>query len=120
MVKIERVDNELVKELNIIISRDMKDPRLGMMVSVTAVETAKDLKTAKIFVSVMDENAVKEVLKALNGASAYIRGLLFERLKIRTVPHLTFLQDNSIAHSFKIDSILKGLKIEGEKEENER
>lgn len=115
MVKIERVDNEITKELNVIIGRELKDPRLSVtLVSVTAVETSKDLKTAKAFVSIMDENAVKDVLNALNGASGFIRGLLFDRLKIRTVPHLTFVKDNSIAHSYKIESILKGLNIQPE------
>ena len=113
-MKIERVDNELCKELNIIIARELKDPRISCMVSVTAVETAKDLKTAKAFVSIMDENAVNDVLSALNGASAYIRGLLFDRLKIRTVPHITFCKDNSLNHSFKIESILKELHIQEE------
>ncbi len=106
-MRIERVDNELLKELNEIVVHEMKDPRLGQMVSITAVETAKDLKTAKVFVSVMDDPSTKEVLKALNGASGYIRSLLFDRLKIRTVPHLTFVKDNSISHSFKIEKILK-------------
>ncbi len=106
-MRIERVDNELTKELNEIVVHEMKDPRLGQLVSITAVETAKDLKTAKVFVSVMDENAVSDALKALNGAAGYIRSLLFDRLKIRTVPHLTFVKDNSIAHSFKIERILK-------------
>lgn len=109
-MRIERVDKELQKELNEIVIHELKDPRLGQMVSVTAVETAKDLKTAKVFVSVMDENNAKDCLAALNGASAYIRGLLFDRLKIRTVPHLNFLKDNSISHSFKIEKILKEIK----------
>ncbi len=113
MVKIERVDNEITKELNVIIGRDLKDPRLAeTIVSVTAVETSKDLKTAKVFVSIMDESAVKGVLNALNGASAYIRGLLFDRLRIRTVPHMTFVKDNSISHSYKIEKILKSLNID--------
>lgn len=117
-MRIERVDNELLKELNEIVLHEMKDPRLGQMVSVTAVETAKDLKTAKVFVSVMDENSVKDVLKALNGAAAFIRGLLFDRLKIRTVPHLTFVKDNSISHSFKIEKILKEINVSHENGEN--
>ena len=116
-MKIERVDNELVKELNVIIARELKDPRINCFVSVTAVETSKDLKTAKAFVSIMDEDKVKDVLAALNGASAFIRGLLFDRLKIRTVPHITFHKDNSLNHSFKIEAILKELNISEETDE---
>ena len=116
-MKIERVDNELVKELNVIIARELKDPRINCFVSVTAVETSKDLKTAKAFVSIMEEDKVKDVLAALNGASAFIRGLLFDRLKIRTVPHITFHKDNSLNHSFKIEAILKDLNISEETDE---
>lgn len=111
---IDRVNNELQKELNVIIGRELKDPRINCIVSVTAVETARDLKTAKVFVSIMDENAAKEVLKALNGAASFMRGLLFERLKIRTVPYLAFHQDNSIKNAMKIEKILNELKLEGE------
>ena len=119
-MKIERVNNELTKELNLIIGREMKDPRLGGLVSVTAVETAKDLKNAKVFVSIMDEKTEKDVLNALNGASAYIRVLLFDRLKIRNVPHFVFVKDNSISHSFRIESILKELNISEEKDDDVR
>lgn len=110
---IERVNNELLKELNQIVIHELKDPRLAQIVGITAVETAKDLKTAKVFVSVMDENSTKEVLKVLNGAAAFIRSSLFDRLKIRTVPYLTFVKDNSISHSFKIEQILKEINKNG-------
>ena len=108
---LERVNNEIQKELNEIISRDLKDPRVTCIVSVTAVETAKDLKSAKVFVSIMDDSASIDVLKALNGAAAYMRGLLFDRLKIRTVPHLAFHKDNSVQNAMKIEKILSGLTI---------
>lgn len=111
-MKLERVDNELVKELNVIVSRELKDPRLNGFISITAVETAKDLKTAKAFVSVMDDDNAATAISVLNGASARIRGILFDRLKIRTVPHITFVKDNSLNHSFRIESILKELHIE--------
>lgn len=117
-MKIERVNNELTKELNLIVSREMKDPRLNGLVSITAVETAKDLKIAKVFVSIMDEKSEKDALNALNGAASFIRGLLFERLKIRNVPHFTFVKDNSISHSFKIESILKELHLSDENNGN--
>lgn len=107
--KLERIDDEIMKELNNIICLEMKDPRLSTMVSVVGVNTAKDLKTADVFVSIMDDAKAKEIMAVLNNASGYIRGLLFERLKIRLVPHLLFKRDTSIAHSFKIDSIIKEL-----------
>ena len=116
---LDRVNNELQKELNVIIGRDLKDPRINCIVSVTAVETAKDLKSAKVFVSIMDDGSSKDVLAALNGASAYMRALLFERLKIRTVPHLAFHKDNSVQNALKIEKILNQLKQEESKNEKQ-
>ena len=113
---LERVNNELQKELNVIIGRELKDPRITGIVSVTAVETAKDLKSAKVFVSIMDDEKSKEVLKTLNGASAYMRGLLFDRLKIRTVPHLAFHKDNSVQNAMKIERLLNELHNDKENE----
>jgi len=115
---IERVNNELQKELNVIIGREVKDPRVTCIVSVTAVETAKDLKTAKVFVSIMDDAASKDVLAALNGASAFMRSLLFDRMKIRTVPHLTFYKDKSIQNAMKIEKILNELHLDDKTEGN--
>ncbi len=107
MPRMERVDDEICKQLNVIIAREMKDPRLDTLVNVTSVEVTKDLKTAKAYVSVLDTAKQKDVLVALNGSAAYIRGLLFDRLKIRLVPHITFFADNSLEYGAKIDRLIK-------------
>jgi ribosome-binding factor A len=116
--KIERVDSEIMRELSNILAYEIKDPRLCTMISVTGVNTAKDLKTAKVYVSIFDENTVKESLNVLNGASGYIRKLLFDRLKIRLVPYLTFIADTSVSQGCKIDKILRTLNIKSEEENN--
>ena len=115
---LDRVNNELQKELNVIIGRELKDPRIDCIVSVTAVETAKDLKSAKVFVSIMDDDRSKEILAALNGAAPYMRSLLFDRLKIRTVPHLVFHKDNSVQNAMKIEKLLNKIKSEENKKED--
>ena len=113
MIKLERVDNELMKSLNEIICREIKDPRLeNKFISVTGVNTSKDLKYAKVFVSIMPLEGQKEVIKVLNSAQAYIRSLLFSRLKIRLVPNFTFCLDDSIANGMKIDSIIRQIHSE--------
>lgn len=117
--KIERVDSEIMREISNIIVFELKDPRLSTMVTITEVQTAKDLKTAKVYVSVLDDNNVKGILEVLNKASGFIRSQLFERLKIRMVPYFTFIADTSISHGFKIDKILKGLNVKSEEETNE-
>lgn len=113
MPLMERVDDEILKLLNEIIVKDLKDPRLNTLISVTSVNTSKDLKTAKVYVSVMEENKSNDAIRALNNASAYIRGLLFERLKIRLVPHLTFILDNSFSNGYRIEMLLKEMHKNG-------
>ena len=107
MPKIERIDSQIVKELNEIIAYDFKDPRVNTIVSVTGAETTKDLKYAKIYVSVFDQSETAVVVKTLNGASGYLRSKLFERLKVRCVPNLTFYADTSAAYGAKIDEVIK-------------
>lgn len=115
--KIERIDSELKRELSSIIVYELKDPRLSTMVTITDVQTAKDLKTCKVYVSVLSDENIKGVLDALNGASGFIRSKLFDRLKIRMVPYFTFIADTSISHGFKIEKILKELNIKSEDED---
>ena len=109
MPRQERVDDEIRKLLNEIIARELKDPRLCTIVCVSAVSTSKDLKTAKAYVSVMDKSMEKGAIAALNNASAFIRGLLFNKMKIRLVPHITFIADHSIENGDKIDRLIKKL-----------
>ena len=109
MPRQERVDDEICKQLNRIIARELKDPRLSTWVSVTSVSVSKDLKTAKAYVSVFEKEKEKEVLQALSGASTHIRGMLFDCLKIRLVPHITFIADHSMENGDKIDKLIKKL-----------
>ncbi len=110
MARVERVENELKKELNELIAHEIKDPRIDSLVSVTKVQTAKELKFARVFISVFSKENPKEVLDVLNKASSFLRSKLFKRLKIREVPELHFQLVDSIEYSFKIDNILKDIK----------
>ena len=112
--KMDRVDDEIRKTLNEIIAYELKDPRLETLINVTAVNTTKDLKSAKVFVSIMDKSKAKDALIALKNASGFIRGILFEKLKIRLVPHLTFHLDESLNRGFAIENILKEMHANGQ------
>ncbi len=95
--RIERV-NELVRhEIGDLVTTELKDPRLGCIVSVTEVDTAADLRSAKVFVSVMGTPEEKdEVLKTLSAAAGFFRKELASRLRMRYVPELIFRRDDSI------------------------
>ena len=105
----QRVSQELQKEIAIILQREIKDPRLGMMVTVSGVEVSRDLAYAKVFVTFLndkDEEAVKNGLKALKEASGYIRTLVGNAMRLRIVPELTFFYDNSLIEGMRMSNLV--------------
>ncbi|UKY36026.1 30S ribosome-binding factor RbfA [Pantoea dispersa] len=108
----QRVAQELQKEIAIILQREIKDPRLGMMVTVSGVEVSRDLAYAKVFVTFLndqDEEAVKNGLKALKEASGYIRILLGKAMRLRIVPELTFFYDNSLIEGMRMSNLVSNV-----------
>jgi len=109
-IRMGRVGAEMQKALTVIIGSKLKDPNIDGMIAITEVDCAKDLKTAKAFVSVMgaDKHAT---VAALNAAKGTIRRHLSQELKdLRTVPEITFFADHALEQGNKIDSILDSLK----------
>lgn len=105
----DRINDEVMKEMNVIL-RTVKDPRVSdAFVSVTSVEVSGDLKFAKVWYSFLygDE---KEVKRGLVAAAKYIRGQLARSLNLRITPELMFARDNSIEHGAHISEVLSRLK----------
>jgi ribosome-binding factor A len=110
--RIQRVNQLIREEISHLIQRELKDPRLGF-VTVTEVDVAKDLRTAKVYVSVLgSETELQASLQALESARGFIRNWLVPRLRLRAVPHFTFHPDRSMAHAAHIQTVLEGLKSE--------
>jgi len=103
----ERIGEEIKRVLCEII-RDMKDPRVSNMATVTAVEVTNDLKWAKAKISVYDEDdAVREgTVEALNKAAGFITRELGKRMELRALPKFKFTLDNSIEYSVHIAKLL--------------
>lgn len=115
----QRVAQELQKEIALIIQREIKDPRVGMMVTVSSVEVSRDLAYAKVFVTFLndkDEDAVKGGVKALQDASGFIRTLLGKAMRLRIVPELTFFYDNSLVEGMRMSNLVSSVV----KHDNER
>jgi ribosome-binding factor A len=111
-MRLQRVNQLIREEISLLVQRELKDPRLGF-VTVTEVDVTKDLRSAKVYVSVLGSEAQwKESLQALESARGFIRNWLLPRLRLRTVPHLTFLPDRSMAHAAHIQTVLEGLRAE--------
>ncbi len=111
-VKNTRINAEVQRELSRIISREIKDPRIHAMTSVTAVEVAPDLKTCKVYISVLgSEEEQKDTLDGLKSAHGYIKRELARTINLRNTPDLRFIPDQSIEYgismSQKIDHVIR-------------
>ena len=106
--RIARINDEILRECAEIIRRELKDPRVGVMTSVTKVNTSSDLSVCKIYVSVLgDEKQQAGVMEGLQSAAGFIRKQIAERVNLRVTPQLTFVLDDSLAYSMKIERMLK-------------
>lgn len=106
--RMTRINDELRREISELI-REVKDPRVTGMISVTAVNATSDLKQAKVYVSVLDKSTEAQVMKGLKSAAGYLRREVAHRLNLRSTPELTFLADDSIDKGAHILDILRSL-----------
>ncbi|GAB3370906.1 ribosome-binding factor A [Azotobacter armeniacus] len=106
----QRIGDQMQRELSLLIQREIKDPRLGM-VTITAVEVARDLSHAKVFITVMGkEDSGEEVnrnLEILNEAAGFLRMQLGKAMKLRSVPQLHFNYDASIRRGVELSALIE-------------
>jgi ribosome-binding factor A len=116
--RIERINSLIRQQLSELLRREIKDPRLSGMISITQVDTAPDLKYAKVYVSSLGGVAEKdEVLAGLRRASGFMHGALTRKLDLRTAPELDFRWDESIEHGAHILELLDKVKNEEQTED---
>ena len=105
----ESVGRRIQAELSDIIRKQLKDPRLGF-VTVTGVEMTKDLRTARVYISVMgDLDMQRETLDVFAHAASFLRREIGQRVRLRHTPELQFAYDDSIERGSKINRLLDGL-----------
>ena len=108
----QQVGEFLRVEISEIIHREMKDPRLGIA-SITRVDVSPDLRYAKALVSVLGtDDEQLDALKALNGASGFIRRTLKPRMRVRHVPEVSFHLDQSMVYAETMTKTLNEIKTE--------
>lgn len=108
--RLDRVNQLVKEEISYLLQRELKDPRLGF-VTVTEVAVSKDLRTARVYVSVLgSEEQWAGSLAALESARGFIRNWLVPRLRMRAIPHLSFQPDRSMAHAAHIQAMLEELR----------
>lgn len=104
--RINRINDEIQRELAAQL-RNLKDPRVSGMVSITRVDTTSDLRYARVYVSVLDKEREQDVLKGLKSASGFLRRELGRALRLRCTPELQFSGDDSIRHGAHILELLR-------------
>ncbi|MFA6451687.1 MAG: 30S ribosome-binding factor RbfA [bacterium] len=103
----KRLAQLIARNISEVMLLEMKDPNIGL-VSITDVEVAADLATAKVFISVLlnDLSAREETVGRLNRASGFIRSSIFKKMDIKRVPHLKFMLDTSIERGVRVSSLI--------------
>ncbi len=110
--RLERIKQEVKREMSSIV-RELKDPRISPMTSIVAADVSRDLKYAKIYVSVMGTDEEKRAtMDALKSATGFIKREIGSRLDLRCVPQPTFVLDSTIDYGMHINELIH--KINGE------
>ena len=104
--RIDRISEEVRREVDRIIREEVRDPRIDGTFSITRAEVTRDLRYAKIFVSVLEEERRHPLMDALKSASGFIRHSLAKEMIIRQSPELIFQEDRNIAYGAHIAQVL--------------
>lgn len=107
----DRVGEAVREEVAAFLARDAKDPRLTGLVTVTAVEMARDLRHANVFVSVMGTEAERAAtMDGLKSTAPHLRSRVGRALRLQFAPEITFRLDESVARAARIETLLAGLR----------
>lgn len=106
--RIGRINEEIQRELSDLI-RNLKDPRVQTLLSITRVDTTPDLRYSKIYISVLDDARSKEALKGLKSAGGWLRRELGSKLQLRYTPELVFELDDSLKYGAHMCDLLSRL-----------
>ncbi|MEA4927089.1 MAG: 30S ribosome-binding factor RbfA [Candidatus Limiplasma sp.] len=112
--RIDRISEEVRREVDAIIREQLHDPRIRGTYSVTRAEVTRDLRYAKIYVSVLEEADRAPLLAALKRAAGFVRHELGKRMIIRYAPEMLFTLDHNIEYGVHIASVLKQVQPEVE------
>jgi ribosome-binding factor A len=109
----DRIDELLRQEIGAILTKDVQDPRIGF-VTVTVVETAPDLSTARVWVSIIGQPAERETtMRALNRAMPFVRHELGSRIRLRRIPELQLRADDTAERGTRVLQLLAEIEAGG-------
>lgn len=107
-----RINEEVKREISVLLREEVKDPRLTAMISVTNVNVTRDLSYAKVYVSIFakDEEEKKSNFEALKNSAGFIRKEIAHRINLRQSPQIIFELDDSIDYGMHINDLLQKTK----------
>jgi len=117
--RLEKVTRFLQQEVSDVIRNKVSDPRIRGLLTVTRVEVAADLRSAKIFLSILgvDDTQQKLTIKAIEHAAGHIQSCMAGRLTMRTCPTLSFFLDDSLKKGFQIIRLIDQLAAENQEKQ---
>jgi len=115
----QRVAQQMQKELAVILQREIKDPRIGM-VTVSDVDVSRDLSYARVYVTILaiGDQTTEAGIKALNEATGYIRSLIGKAMRLRIVPELKFVYDESLVEGMRMSNLVSKVVREDQEKHN--
>ncbi|HEY9041213.1 MAG TPA: 30S ribosome-binding factor RbfA [Rheinheimera sp.] len=115
--RVDRLSQQMKKEMAVILQREIKDPRLHTMITVSDVEVSRDLSHAKVFVTFLGlaDDKVEDNLKILNDASGFVRSLIGKRIQTRIVPHIRFAFDESLNEGIRMANLVSNARAEDDR-----
>ena len=105
--RIDRISEEVKRELDQILRDELNDPRVGGTYSIVRCEVTRDLRYCKVGVSILEEERRKDMMAALKSAAGFVRRELGRRMDLRYVPEILFDLDTNIEYAAHIDRLLK-------------
>jgi ribosome-binding factor A len=117
-----RIAEQIKREVSQMLQRDIKDDRVGLgMTSITAVEVSRDLRHARIYVSIYgSESDRQQTMQGLLSATGFVRRELAKRLTLRFVPEISFAEDRSLERGAQVLALINRLAAERSAKEQDR
>lgn len=117
--RIDRISEQVRREVDQIIREDLSDPRIQGTYSITRAEVTRDLRFAKIYISIFEEENRESMMAALKKAAGFVRHELGARMIIRYAPEIIFEQDNNIEYGLHIATVLKKVQAQENTDEQD-
>lgn len=114
----QRMAEQIRRDLAELVNEELKDPRMGFL-SFTAVKLSRDLSTAVVYCSILEDDKREETLETLSRATGYLRTELSKRFRSRTVPTLKFVNDDSVIRGAKMENLIRKAVAADEDNNNE-